>query len=168
MNDIEEAKNQAALLTEFLLTIGKKLKHTQALKAIAHIKGHPTWADFKLHHPTAETQPANTLAELFQSKGIEDLVLGGIAHTSQLCRKDALNRCQQLSLSRERADFVPNAEDLTVPAVLLRREDSSALDIPLNRWLTVEELLFARPRGKGWLLGRTGEFILFGGNHGAK
>jgi hypothetical protein len=47
MLDIEKAKKQASLLADYLRTVGKKLKHTHALEAVARMNGHKSWNTYQ-------------------------------------------------------------------------------------------------------------------------
>jgi hypothetical protein len=47
MLDIEQAKIQADSLESYLRTVGKNLKHTHALEAVARMNGHKSWNTFQ-------------------------------------------------------------------------------------------------------------------------
>lgn len=61
MLNIEQAKNQATLLVDYLLTVNKRLKHTHALEAVARINGHKSWNTFQ---SSAEDRPEQQVTPL--------------------------------------------------------------------------------------------------------
>jgi hypothetical protein len=157
---IDQAKAEAAVLSDFLATLGKKLKHTHALEAIARLKGFNSWTEFKVQAAEAGAPPAQTLVDTLLAQDVEELMLSGVPHSIRQCDQDVLRVCQQILLSKKQGDPAPCDTDLNAKAVRIRCEDDSAQGIPFLRWLTVEELLYARPRGMGWVLGGKGEFVL--------
>jgi hypothetical protein len=82
MLDIEKAKKQAGLLADYLRTVGKKLKHTHALEAVARMNGHKSWNTFQSDALAASGLPpaeltGEDLANLFASGDVSHVTLDG-------------------------------------------------------------------------------------------
>lgn len=58
MLNIENAKDQAEILTAYLRTVGKKVKHTHALEAVARMNGHKSWNMFQATAPASDKPKA--------------------------------------------------------------------------------------------------------------
>lgn len=130
MHDVKTAKEQAGILTAYLKTVGKNLKHTHALEAIARINGHETWNKFQAA-AEAEPQVARTLADIFASGEVQKVCIDGLDHEILQYDGEAL----KVSFEDFKAGTSPYSH--SHPCVELRFAD----DKRQTCWLTLGDLL---------------------------
>ena len=94
MLTIETAKAQATTLADYLLTVGKRVKRTHALEAIARINGHKSWNVFESGQKNASSTAPRTgsdLAALFVSGDVDHVRLNDVRYEIIFYDSDVLS-----------------------------------------------------------------------------
>lgn len=151
MLNIETAKKQAETLAEYLRTVGKKLKHTHALEAVARINGHKSWNIFQSSAVAAGDTGGTTegvktpedLVELFFSDSVEYVLLDGVRYQVDYFDSEVLGGYSQI--------IHGGGDDLQSVGVVLTRNEGGLV---WEEELTVERLsnTLYQPDGS-WMLG---------------
>jgi hypothetical protein len=159
MLKIETAKKQAETMADYLRTVGKKLKHTHALEAVARMNGHKTWNIFQSaavaagdvgEADTTAKTPAD-LVELFFSDSVEYVMLDGVRYELNYYDSEVLGQYSQIVRG--------GGDDMQSVGVILTRNEQ---DLVWEEELTVERLskTFYQPDGS-WMLGEGARMELF-------
>lgn len=158
MLDIENAKKQATTLAEYLLTVGKKLKHTHALEAVARMNGHKSWNTYQADASAVKlkdlsTAPAVTatpvlcgqdLADMFASGDVDHVLLDGCRYELRYYNGELLDSYHDVIMGLD-SEF--SMDDKCVEFV--RSEDGKVWEEELN----VEQLSNASHVDGIWTLG---------------
>lgn len=136
MLDIEKAKKQASLLTEYLRTVGKNLKRTHALEAVARMNGHKSWNVFQQEPEMGSTakpdniaQPISSdLATLFLSGDVSWVVCDGERYSVRYYDSEALGK-----IGRPFDEYEEFVDDLHICVELERNEDGLIFDLGLSQ-----------------------------------
>lgn len=141
--DIQTAKKQAEILASYLKTVGKNVKHTHALEAIARINGHDSWKAFQNNENPA--QP--TLANRILNGEVKKVSLNGATYS--VLRYDGLaltTAIEQEALGDADGDAALSQWPIEKGVQL------EALDGSGTVWLWLEEVVRAEPLREGWKL----------------
>lgn len=159
MLSIANAKKQAETLSDYLRTVGKKLKHTHALEAVARIHGHKTWNIFQSSAVAAgdttesdsSTKTPEDLVELFFSDSVEYVLLNGVRYNLDYFDSEVLGGYSQIIHGR--------GDDMESVGVVLTRNEGGLV---WEEELTVERLsnTLYQPDGS-WMLGDGTRMELF-------
>lgn len=157
MLSIEKAKEQADILEKYLLTVGKNLKHTHALEAVARMHGHKSWNTFQAN-PLEGAELSVTgltgkdLANMFANGDVSHVTLDGLRYEIRYYDSERLGSFEEI-VSGSDEDF--QLEDTCVE--IERVEDSRAWE----EFLSIENLNKATHNAGTWSLPGIGELCLF-------
>jgi hypothetical protein len=166
MLNIEHAKAQASTLAQYLHSLGKNLKHTHALEAIARINGHKSWNAFQAAATSAQAPatadtggqqlfPAD-LAELFLSDRVASVRLNGEPYVVRYYNSEVLGNYADIVQGKS------EDEDMQSVCIELERVESGLV---WEELITVEQLSNTlHQSGTTWRMGDGAilELALFG------
>lgn len=163
MLNIDTAKAQASALEQYLKTIGKNLKHTHALEAIARINGHKSWNAYQAAASSAAASPATSgsaapgadpaeakllpvdLAELFLKERIGAVHLDHAAYAVRYYNSEVLGNYEDIVQGKD------DEYDMQSVCIELERVESGLV---WEELITVEQLSNAQHQsGTKWLMG---------------
>lgn len=166
MLDIENAKKQATTLEDYLLTVGKRLKHTHALEAVARMNGHKSWNIYQAEASTVKLSdisaaPVATavslrngedLAALLASGDVDHVLLDGVRYELQYYNGELLDSYTDVVKGVD-SDYA--MDDKCVE--FARSEDGQVWE----EELTIEQLSNASYNDGVWTLGDGSSLQLF-------
>lgn len=167
MLDIEKAKQQATTLEDYLRTVGKKLKHTHALEAVARMNGHKSWNTYQAEalatkgFASADGAPSlegvvlcgADLAVLFASGEVDHVVLDGVRYELRYYNSDMLCSYRNIILGLD--------EDYEMASACIELERAEAGQV-CEEELTIEQLSNAAYSAGTWTLSDGTRLQLFG------
>lgn len=159
MISIETAKKQAETLAEYLRTVGKKLKHTHALEAVARMNGHKSWNIFQSSAVAAgdtgstAVKTAADLVELFASDSVAYVTLDGVRYEVEYYDSQVLGCYREIIFGSS------DEHNMASVGVVLKRDEDGLI---WEEELTIERIsnTLHQPDGT-WIFGDGTRMELF-------